>query len=138
MSSYSVLRTAWSLDARAFSKALLMTESLKRLKFTGLSQLFPVTPPASSVPISLETEPVARAGGFLQCHHTHWVSGSKPGWFRQPDAWNLPAMASLISVASSTCLMFIFIPAACTYLPISCALVSEIGSEPVLNVNANG
>ena len=110
--------------------------SLKRLKFTGLSQLFPVPPVASSVPISLETELAARPGAFLQCHHTHWVSGSKPGWFRQPDAWNLPPMASLMSVASSTCLMFIFMPAAATYFPINCAFVSEIGSVPVLRVNA--
>src|SRR5579859_2346462 len=109
-----------------------MMASLNRLKLTGLSQLLPVTCVASSVPISVDFDPAARPGVTLQCHQTHWVSGSNPGWFRHADAWNLPPMASLMSVASSTCLMFIVMPAAAMYFPISCALVSEIGSDVVL------
>src|SRR5439155_15273859 len=85
ISSYAALRTLSSPLARARSKALLMIESLNRLKFTGLSQLLPVTCVASSVPTCVD--PSTSAGSLEQCHHTHWVSGSKPGWFRHADAW---------------------------------------------------
>jgi hypothetical protein len=64
---------------------LLICASLKREKFTGLSQLLPLAGgPGSAMCVSV----AAWAFGVEpQCHQMYWSSGSKPGWLRQPDTW---------------------------------------------------